>query len=39
MFDFKVKAVLLCASESWTITQRMTDGLQVFVNKMFAKDS
>jgi len=28
-----VKAVLLCASESWTVTQKTIDRLQVFVNK------
>jgi len=33
IFNSNVKAVLLYASESWTITQRMIDRLQVFINK------
>ena len=33
ILNANVKAVLLYASESWTITQRMTDKLQVFISK------
>jgi len=33
LFNSNVKAVLLYVSESWTITQKMTDMLQAFINK------
>ncbi len=33
IFNSSVKSVLLHASESWTITQRTIDRLQVFINK------
>jgi len=33
MFNSNVKAVLLYALESWTVTQKTIDRLQVFVNK------
>jgi len=29
----KAKVVLLCASESWTVTQRTVDRIQVFIGK------
>jgi len=31
--NVKAKAVLLYASESWTVTQRTVDRIQVFINK------
>jgi len=34
ILNSNVKAVLLYASESWTITQRTVDEIQVFINKM-----
>jgi len=37
IFNSSVKAVLLHASESWTVTQRTSDGLQVFINKCLRK--
>ena len=33
IFNSNVKAVLLYASESWTVTQRTIDRVQVFINK------
>jgi len=33
LFNYSVKTDLICASESWTITQRMTHRLHVFINK------
>jgi len=33
IFNSNVKSVLLYASESWTVTQRTVDGIQVFINK------
>ena len=39
IFNSNIKAVLLYVSKSWTVTQRMTNRLQVFINKMLAKDS
>jgi len=33
IFNSSVKAVLLYASESWTVTQRTVDRIQVFINK------
>jgi len=33
IFNSSVKAVLLYASESWTVTQRTVDRIQVFINE------
>jgi len=33
IFNSNVKAVLLYASESWTVTERTVDRVQVFINK------
>jgi len=33
IFNSNVKAVLLYASESWTVTQRTIDRVPVFINK------
>jgi len=33
IFNSNVKAVLFYASESWTVTQRTVDRVQVFINK------
>jgi len=38
IFNSNVKAVLLYASESWTVTQKTIDRLQVFVNKCLKKN-
>ena len=37
IFNSNVKAILLYASESWTVTQRTIDRSQVFVNKCLRK--
>jgi len=37
IFNSNVKAILLYASKSWTVTQRTVDRTQVFINKCLKK--
>ena len=37
IFNSSVMAALLYASESWTVTQRTLDRLQIFINKCLQK--